>query len=92
MKVLDAPEEHPPTARGHMQPRTMGDPCPVCGGTEYYCTHMVDLVLSNENNNFDAVIRAVSELYNTWYKLSPMSPRRAEAIQNLLDAWDRWLG
>lgn len=28
-----------------MDTQTMGDPCPVCGGTEYYCADEVDEML-----------------------------------------------
>jgi hypothetical protein len=86
------PDDEPPelgTFWGHMEPQTMGDPCPICGGTEFYCAHMVERILSVEG---DAIWRAVAELYEIWYKLSPTSPLRGEAIQRLLDAWDRMLG
>ena len=85
---LETVEEHPPTTWGHMQPRTMADPCPVCGGTEYYCTHMVDLVLSNEENTFSAIMKAMSELYEAYYK--PVDALSC-ALRSLLDACDKWL-
>ena len=87
---LETVEEHPPTAWGHMQPRTMSEPCPICGGVDYYCTHMVDLVLSNEENTFSAIMKAISELYEAYYK--PVDDATlSRALGDLLDAYDKWL-
>lgn len=87
--------EHPPTAWGHLQPRTMGDPCPICGGVDYYCAHMVDRVLSKESKDFDAVMKALSELYAEFSRSQHKEPGKGEVqyrVACLMDAYNRWLG
>ena len=88
-------DKHPVTTWGHLQPRTMGDPCPNCGGTEYYCVQMVDQVLSKDSRNFDSVMKALSELYQEWCRVQREGPGQSEIryfSAKLMDAYNRWLG
>jgi len=85
----------PPTSWGYLSPRTMADPCPQCGGTEYYCAHVVDLVLSRDGGDFDKVMQALAELYEEWCRVMRESPDSSEIhyySSRLMDAYNRWLG
>jgi hypothetical protein len=89
----DDEPEHPPTAWGHMEPRTMGDPCPVCGGVDYYCAHIVDRLIGP---NMAAILEACAQLYEVYYSehRGRASHERdvAEAVAELMSAWNRMLG
>ena len=86
--------EYPPTTWGHLSPRNMADPCPDCGGTEYYCAHMVNQVLSRDGGDFDKVMQALSELYEEWCRVQREGFEQSEIkfhSAKLMDAYNRWL-
>ena len=91
---LERQARHPQTTWGHLQPRTMADPCPVCGGVDYYCAHMIDQVLSRDSKDFDAVMKALSKVYQEWCRLK-QGPDNSEMpfyVARLMDAYNEWLG
>jgi len=83
------PLPHPPTSWGHLSARTMADPCPTCGGTEYYCAHMTDQVLSRDGGDFDKVMQALSKLYEVYWQHDGDG---IDELHNLMTAYNRWLG
>lgn len=91
---LERQAKHPQTIWGHLQPRTMADPCPVCGGVDYYCAHMIDEVLSRDSKDFDALMKALNGLYQEWCRVQ-QGPDNSEVYYYtacLMDAYNRWLG
>ena len=91
---LERQAKHPQTTWGHLQPRTMADPCPTCGGVDYYCSQMIDQVLSRDSKDFDAVMKALSGLYQEWCRVQ-QGPDNSEVhyyTACLMDAYNRWLG
>ena len=86
--------KHPPTSWGHLQPRTMSEPCSICGGVDYYCAHIIDTVLSRDSKDFDAIMKALGNLYQEWCRVQqgPDNSKVHYYTACLMDAYNRWLG
>jgi hypothetical protein len=54
----DDPYPLPESSAGPLELRTMGDACPCCGGTDYYCATQVDRIgrMADSADNYLALL------------------------------------